>query len=609
MTRKKLENMSAAELRAELEASVREVRSLGVRSGAADAGTLVHDLRVHQVELEMQNRELQDTLVRLEEAKSRYADLYDFAPVGYCTLDPEGYLQELNLTAAALLHAPRAELVGRSFPNAAALRDASAFREHMRRCARERQRVTTELNLSGQSRGDCVVQLVSEPLADDDGTVTAYRTAIVDITGIKQLEGKLRLLSRTGEALAASLDYAATTELGARLAVPDLADLCIVDLERDGALERRVVQFADSQKQHALAEGFRGFGPRPGWRTPQEQVAASSEPIFFSELSTAIRSRLAYDDEHSQLLRAAGIRSMMVVPLRVRTRTFGALTLATAESERTFSSADVRLAQDFANQLAMAIENARLYGEAQRAIAARDATAAMVSHDLLSPLQVILGRVEQMLSLAPEPDRRKYGRAALESVLRSGQTMHRLIRDLLDVSRIEAGRFTVETARVPAGQLVVDALDAAQVQAAARAVRLESEMEGGGGFLVECDRHAIGRVLANLIGNAIKFSESGERVLVRIVDRNVEACFSVADNGRGIAAGEVPHVFDRFWHAESGSGAGLGLSIAKGIVEAHGGKIWLESELGRGTIICFTLPRDGAANASGATAAASTTHP
>jgi signal transduction histidine kinase len=169
--------------------------------------------------------------------------------------------------------------------------------------------------------------------------------------------------------------------------------------------------------------------------------------------------------------------------------------------------------------------------------------------------------------------------------------MNRLIQDLLDVSSIEAGQFSIDKRPQPVNSLVVDAVEAVQVQAAARSLHLETRLPQASPR-VDCDADRVSQVLANLLGNAIKFTEPGGTILVRVEPRASDVLFSVADTGPGIPVPHLPYVFDRFWRTPDPArkGTGLGLSIAKGIVEAHGGRIWVESQVGQGSVFFFTLP-------------------
>lgn len=368
MTPRNLEEMSKEALIRELEKIETAERRFSAKAGEEDRERLIHDLHVHQVELEMQNRELREAQERLEEATSRYAELYDFAPVGYCTLDPEGRIRELNLTAAALLGATRRALVGGPFSSVAPLKDGRLFYAHMRRCQAETGRVTSELTFSVGKRGTRTVQIISDPVRDQSGATTAYRTVLVDISDLKALENRLRLLSTAGERLGSSVEYTLAIEEAARIAVPALSDICMIDLTSDsGQVERKVVLFADPKKQATLAKRMMQFVSGTGWQPSQARVIASGEPMLLSEVSDDLRGRISDDDGSADALRSADIRSLMVVPLAARGRTFGALTLASAESDRRYSSLDLQVAQDLSSRIAMALDNARLFGDAQRA--------------------------------------------------------------------------------------------------------------------------------------------------------------------------------------------------------------------------------------------------
>src|SRR5262245_49206196 len=185
------------------------------------------------------------------------------------------------------------------------------------------------------------------------------------------------------------------------------------------------------------------------------------------------------------------------------------------------------------------MDNARLYVEAQRAIAARDTILALVSHDLKNPLAVIFMTAARMLKAPGGKDRRTESRKFIESVHRSAERMNRLIQDLLDVSSIEAGRLSIDKRPQPVTSLVVDAVEAVQAQAAARSLRVETRLPQGNPR-VDCDADRVSQVLANLLDNAIKFTEPGGRITVRVEPRGSAVCFSVADTGPGIPAPSLP---------------------------------------------------------------------
>src|SRR5690242_8493769 len=178
------------------------------KTGKAGREHLLRQLRINEVEREMQNRELADTQMLLQEAATRYSELYDSMPVGYCNIEPSGRISEINSTASALLGAPREQLVGRMFATVADLEEKAPFLAHLRRCASGEARVTTEIVLRARAlRPAREIRLVSDPIRGAEAA--ACRTALVDITDLKAMERRIRLLADAGALLASSLNTSA----------------------------------------------------------------------------------------------------------------------------------------------------------------------------------------------------------------------------------------------------------------------------------------------------------------------------------------------------------------------------------------------------------------
>ena len=213
-----------------------------------------------------------------------------------------------------------------------------------------------------------------------------------------------------------------------------------------------------------------------------------------------------------------------------------------------------------------------------------------MAHDLRNPLSTILMQASALKRHGPEPERRSQKPA--EVIQRAAKRMNRLIQDLLDVALMEAGQLTIERARLSARELIVEAVDMQRPLASSSSLELRVEVDPDVPD-VWGDRDRLLQVFENLIGNAIKFTKAGGRITVGAASRDHEVVFWVADTGSGIAPENLPRVFDRFWQATRAGrhGAGLGLPITKGIVEAHGGRIWVESTPARGTTFSFTIPQ------------------
>ncbi len=235
-------------------------------------------------------------------------------------------------------------------------------------------------------------------------------------------------------------------------------------------------------------------------------------------------------------------------------------------------------------------ERARLYDAAQRAIKSRDDLLATVSHDLRSPLGSILFCAEELQAELPDIDAAVASKIAV--VIRSSaKQMEVLIRDLLDIASIESGHLRIAAAAVPVADLLGEVVEALRPAAQARRVRLELDADNLED-VVACDKNRVHQIYTNLVGNALKFSSGKNLIVLRARRSGREVTFSVVDNGPGIAQDQLGRVFDRFWRADdkSLSGVGLGLAICRGIVEQHGGRIWVESKVGEGTTFSFTLP-------------------
>jgi signal transduction histidine kinase len=238
----------------------------------------------------------------------------------------------------------------------------------------------------------------------------------------------------------------------------------------------------------------------------------------------------------------------------------------------------------------VAIENARLYRASVQATQLRDQVLGVVAHDLRNPLSTILLQAAALKRQSPEPERRSQKPG--DVIHRAATRMNRLIQDLLDVVLMEAGQLTIKRAQLSAGELVGEAVDMQRSLASSFSLELGVDLHGDVPA-VWADRDRLLQVFENLISNAIKFTKAGGRITVGAAARDHNVVFRVTDTGCGIAPEGLAHVFDRFWQAtRAGSqGAGLGLPIAKGIVEAHGGRIWVESTQGQGTTFRFTIPK------------------
>ena len=390
---------------------------------------------------------------------------------------------------------------------------------------------------------------------------------------MKQRGADQHFLSSLAEVLASALDERAMLSAVTRLLVPRLADVCLADVIEDDGFVQRVDSTLDD------------------WQLAPTPALRAGEPVFIPNVTPTALAGIAPDPAGHAAIRAAGIRSLVLMPLIGRGRLLGVLTLGMTRPDRQFAKADLPALEDVAQRTALGADNARLYQQARQASRARDDALAVVSHDLRNGLNTVLTAVGLLLRSLPPDSGGGRDRRHVEAIRRSADRMNRLIGDLLDVASIESGRLFVEPQREAVGPIIQEALAAGKIQATDKTLRLEEQVPEGTPDVV-CDRDRVLQILGNLIGNAIKFTPDGGSVTVGAEPVGDEVVFMVSDSGVGVPAKQLPHVFDRFWQAtpKARLGSGLGLTIAKGVVEALGGRIWAESRPGAGTVFFFTLP-------------------
>lgn len=428
---------------------------------------------------------------------------------------------------------------------------------------------------------------VSEVLQAHPGTEgpVEYLSVVVrDMSERQRTEEMLRFLSDASRLLSTSLDYADVIESIARLVVPRWADYCVVDLIEDEGVQRTALVHTEPDGQRLL-DRLRAFPPAEDRPVGPAHVLATGIPELVRHVSTAWMRAASVDDAHFDLLRALDPRSVVVVPLSVRDRTIGVAMLARVHPDRPYDQRDLRLATDLAGRAALAIENARLYREALEATRTRDEVLRLVAHDLRRPVTSISLAATLLAEELPPAIERD----GLQVILRATERANRLIRDLLDVARMEAGRLGIEPVSLAPGGLIGEAV-ALHFPFSERAqIRLEQEIPEELPD-VRADRDRVLQVLGNLLDNAVRFTPPGGKVVVRAEPADAMVRFSVTDSGPGMPPDQVDRLFEPFWQARRGAGTGLGLTIAKGIVEAHGGRIGAESRPGAGTTVWFTLP-------------------
>jgi PAS domain S-box-containing protein len=398
---------------------------------------------------------------------------------------------------------------------------------------------------------------------------------------------RAQFLAEASRVLSVSFDYETTVARVARLVVPYLADYCVIDMV-DGESLRRVATAAGDAVQESLVRRLREHVPDLAWTdNPIVRVIRDGEPVLVAEPGEITPGAVAQTPEHMALLRHLAPRAALFVPIRGSAGVLGVISLVATDPARSFTAEDVAFAENLAGRTGLAIQNAQLFHEAQQASHARDEVLSVVAHDLRNPLGVIRNGAELLTDLALEDRQRRF----TDMILRAADGMNRLINDLLEITRIDTGHLTLDLAPLAVGPLVEEEAAMLRPLAEARQITLRVEIDRPDATL-QMDNVRIHQVLSNLVGNAIKFTPTGGQVTIGCTIGETEGRFAVIDTGPGIPPEEIPHIFGRFWQSsrQDKRGVGLGLAIAKGLVEGHGGRIWVESTVGEGARFYFTIP-------------------
>ncbi|NOK22635.1 PAS domain-containing sensor histidine kinase [Corallococcus carmarthensis] len=527
------------------------------------------DEALHQLAREEAAREeAEATRERMNAVLERITD-------GFAAFDRDGRFIYVNRHAEAHFGRKREALLGRRLEEVFSGPKGLAMVALLRRATAAQVPVEEEQPSFEDNRW---LRVVAYP--SPEGLSVYFR----DITEQRRGELWSRFLSDMGSASTRSLDRWDVVRTVVKLAVPTLADGCAIatrgsNPEEEPSIE--VVAVTPALEDTLRAAFTTGAGGALG-RTVEQAVRTKSGVLLQGPVPDL-----------------PGVESAVAVPLALQDRSLGELLLVSTRPGFRYGTESLPLVEELARRTALALENARLYRTAKQAVAARDETLGIVSHDLRAPLNTI-----SLLSRSAERTlaRHEEGADAAEALRKIRLVvgnMEGLIDDLLEVARVESGRPLLDVEPLDVPRLLAQVQGLNELLAADKALRLEVALEPDLPQ-VRADRARLVRVFQNLVGNAIHFTPPGGHILLKAERRGDQVCFRVEDSGPGIDARSLPHVFDHFWQAihTRKAGAGLGLAIVKGLVEAHGGRVWVESQPGHGAAFYFTLPGLPGASAS-----------
>jgi len=545
-----------------------------------EAQRTLHELRVHQIELEMQNEELRRTQVELADSKASYVDLYDFAPVGYCTVGKQGLILKANLAAADLLGVARNALVRAQFSRFVVPGDQDAYYLYRKQLFASVTPQVCELRLVRSGSSPFWAHLEATAVQAADG-MPVFHVVVSDITKRKRAEERLAEERQQREDVLIDLFE------GAPVAYHEF-DMHGVLTRVNGALCALLGYQADEMLGRPVWD-FVSAAEREVSRETVLRVLSGEEPL------NVVRRRYVRRD---------GAELLLEIHARlIRNESGEVKCLRSALLDVTAAARDAELVRQYVMNLELSYElqertNAELALAKDRAEAATQAKSeflATMSHEIRTPMNGVIGMTGLLLATPLTDEQRSYA----EIVRSSGEALLYVVNDILDFSKIEAGKLELEIGPFDLHHAIEDVLDMLTVKA--RDKKLELMLS----YSVDAPREFLGdpsrirQVLLNLLGNAIKFTDCGH-VLVEVTckavsDGVVRTLIAVHDTGVGIPAERQGGLFQMFQQADSSTtrkygGTGLGLAIAKQLVELMGGTISLTSEVGEGSSVAFEIP-------------------
>jgi len=547
-----------------------EVRSL--RTSLDQSDRLLQELRIHQIELEIQNRALAEAQEQLEASRERYVDLFDFAPIPYLILEMDGRIVEANIAAAEMIGHDRSAIVGRRLQTLVGITDPLAFRAVVRQTAETKRECRAEVTFRTASQQAYTVDMQTSPVAPASpvapgGSHGLVRIALHDLTSRVAAEQALRFLSQAGVRLN-------RIPLGSPELLDEIAaagafgtvDGCWVELDgkesvawRSDPVRRKMIgaslQALRLQITRSIREA-RDSGRAAFGRWSLEIEVGSSSPV---------------------------LQTWVTAPLREGGSIHGTVTLfqrVTPEAKEGVSA----LADEFARSVSTILENTSLFRRAEEATRSRDEMMSILAHDLSNALFSFRLHSQRGLARGGE-----HAQRALAIVARGSQWLLGLVKTVLDVAEIGSGILKLQRRPGNLSDVLESACLLHQMDAEERRVQLVRAWPPE--VLLEFDQERILQVFFNLMNNAVKFTPKGGRIEIGASREDEQVRVWVRDSGTGLDPGQLERVFERGWQQDpKRGGKGLGLYISRRIVEAHGGTMWAESTRGHGATFHVVLP-------------------
>lgn len=394
-------------------------------------------------------------------------------------------------------------------------------------------------------------------------------------------------LSEASKILSSSLDYRITLRKIADLAVPIFADWCTVEMLNEKNEIRQVAIAHQSSKKKLIGARLLKIISLSHEKGGRHDVLVTGKPVLYPIITNKILAEGMSDKKHLRALQNLHLHSAIIVPITIHRRTIGMVQFIRSESKRSYTSSDLQVAQELTARAALAIENTRLYKNAQDAIKIRDEFISIASHELKTPLTSLKVYAGLLMKKFNKNDPETTNQ--LQKMDDQITNMTNLIRDLLDVSRIQLGKLTFNFEKMQLGDLVKNIITNYQPT-----ITHKITLQGDITHSITADKERIGQVVLNLLTNAVKYSPEANTVIVRLSQNENSVTVEVQDFGIGIDKKHAQRIFERFYQVGSikraNIGLGMGLYISKEIIERHGGTISVKSAKGKGSTFAVALP-------------------
>jgi PAS domain S-box-containing protein len=498
---------------------------------------------------------------RDEEKLALYREIFANSSEAIAILDADGDYLEQNAAHRKLVGFEDEELMGRT---PAIHLGKEAFRDVARVLAEDGiyRKDVVSISKSGVPMD---LELSAFTVMDESGRPACFVGILRDIGVRKRTEETLEFLAGASAALDRSLEYEETVHRLASLTVPRLADWVLLEVLDDGGVLRPAAVVHHDPSCAELVARLREVLAAPARVESARRVPIA--PARRTRAAEILGETTASDPRTGPLLHRLGLTAALAVPLRARGRLLGLLTLVS--SHRIYDERDLALAEDFANRGSMALDNARLYREAQESDRRKEEFLAVLAHELRNPMTPLLTCLELMRSGDPEPGSLDRWREIMERQVRN---LSRLTDDLLDVSRVTRGKIDLQRQRVDVATIVDRAIEIVRPLLQSRSIGLDVAVERG--LTLDADPLRLEQILANLLHNAAKYTPDGGRVRLSGTRDGRMVSIRVEDNGVGIDADLLPRLFDLFMQGNRASGGlGIGLTLVRRLVELHGGKV------------------------------------